>query len=300
MSYLITDILSDPKARILSFGEKNPLVLSVPAAAKTGTTTDWHDNWTIGYTPQYSVGVWVGNNNNKPMRNLTGITGTAPIWNQFFEEFLKDKPKRDFIKPNDIVTVAVCKESGLLDDGICPEKHFEKFIAGTEPKTKSNLHKKVKIDIRNQLLAGDNCPSQFIKDEIFIDYPAQVYSWALANGYKTLSLKYSPLCTGKNLTSREDFLTIIYPKQKTIFETAPQIVNNENIVFEINYSASIQSVTYYLNNQKLVTLTQYPFNYSWQPKIGQYSLYAVGTTDDHKKIKSNIIEFKVIGYQQSF
>ena len=96
----ITDIMSDQKARILGFGESNPLVLPFDAAAKTGTTTDWHDNWTVGYTPDFSLGVWVGNNDNSPMIKLTGITGAAPIWNQFFTEFYKDKPKNSFNFPS--------------------------------------------------------------------------------------------------------------------------------------------------------------------------------------------------------
>ncbi len=102
VAYLISNILSDPKARIPGFSEKNPLVLSHPTAVKTGTTTDWHDNWTVGYTPEFTVGVWVGNNDNHPMRDITGVVGAAPIWNQFFEEFLKGKPTEQFIRPSRI------------------------------------------------------------------------------------------------------------------------------------------------------------------------------------------------------
>ena len=81
-AYLITHILSDNDARAPAFGYSSPLRLpdGRPAAAKTGTTTDWRDNWTIGYTPDLAVGVWVGNADNAPMQGVSGIDGAAPIW----------------------------------------------------------------------------------------------------------------------------------------------------------------------------------------------------------------------------
>lgn len=176
VAYLISHILSDPKARIAGFGEKNPLVLSHPAAVKTGTTTDWHDNWTIGFTPNYTVGVWVGNNDNHPMKEITGIVGAAPIWNQFFEEFLKGKPKEQFARPEGLIEREICKSSGKLVDGLCPERARELFIKGTEPKDKSTIHKKIRIDTRNNLLAAGNCPEEFVSQKIFIDYPPEVYT----------------------------------------------------------------------------------------------------------------------------
>ncbi|OGO05645.1 MAG: hypothetical protein A2Y60_04505, partial [Chloroflexi bacterium RBG_13_54_9] len=85
-AYLITDILSDNNARALFFGADNPLRLSDrPAAAKTGTTEDWRDNWTVGYTPDLAVGVWVGNTDNTPMYESYGSTAAAPIWREFIE-----------------------------------------------------------------------------------------------------------------------------------------------------------------------------------------------------------------------
>ncbi len=88
-AFLVTDILSDNAARAPAFGTNSPLRLSKPAAAKTGTTTSFRDNWTIGYTRQLLVGVWVGNSDGQPMRNTTGISGAAPIWHDFMEATLE-------------------------------------------------------------------------------------------------------------------------------------------------------------------------------------------------------------------
>ena len=90
-AFLVTDILSDVKARQPAFGVNNPLVLSRPAAAKTGTTTDYRDNWTVGYTRYLVAGVWAGNNRGQPLRNSSGVTGAAPIWHEFMEAVLADK-----------------------------------------------------------------------------------------------------------------------------------------------------------------------------------------------------------------
>jgi hypothetical protein len=84
-AFLVTDILSDNVARKPMFGENSPLKLSRPAAAKTGTTTDFRDNWTIGFTRYLTTGVWAGNSDGHPMKNTSGLTGAAPIWHDFME-----------------------------------------------------------------------------------------------------------------------------------------------------------------------------------------------------------------------
>jgi membrane peptidoglycan carboxypeptidase/LysM repeat protein len=84
-AWLTTDIMSDNEARATVFGANSVLKLSRPAAAKTGTTTDYRDNWTMGFTRYLLVGVWVGNTDGHPMRNTTGVTGAAPLWHDFME-----------------------------------------------------------------------------------------------------------------------------------------------------------------------------------------------------------------------
>lgn len=89
-AFMVSDILSDNAARIPMFGAESPLVLSQPAAVKTGTTNDLRDNWTVGYTRFLVAGVWTGNSDGHPMRGATGISGAAPIWHAFMEAVLAD------------------------------------------------------------------------------------------------------------------------------------------------------------------------------------------------------------------
>ena len=77
---ILFDILSAPDEKVLGFGRANVLILPFKAASKTGTTTDWHDNWTFGFTDKFTVGVWAGNTDNSPMYNIDGVTGAGAIW----------------------------------------------------------------------------------------------------------------------------------------------------------------------------------------------------------------------------
>ncbi|MDP3785454.1 MAG: penicillin-binding transpeptidase domain-containing protein, partial [bacterium] len=97
----ITDILSDNNARAAVFGVTNYLTIKDrPVAAKTGTTNDFRDAWTVGYTPSLSAGVWVGNNDNSAMnKKADGSRVAAPIWNAFMRRALAEKPKEEFLKP---------------------------------------------------------------------------------------------------------------------------------------------------------------------------------------------------------
>src|SRR5690606_33739372 len=99
VAYLITDILSDHKRRLHAFGTNSALDIGRPDADKTGTTTDFRDNWVMGYTPNLVVGVWVGNADNTPMVDVTGVSGAGPIWNQFIRHVLTGQPELTFTRP---------------------------------------------------------------------------------------------------------------------------------------------------------------------------------------------------------
>lgn len=300
IAYLISDILSDPKARMLGFGEKNPLVLSHNAAVKTGTTTDWHDNWTVGYTPSFTVGVWAGNNDNRAMKNLIGVTGAAPIWNQFFEEVLKGKINEEFERPENIIEKTVCKISGFLDDGLCPEKITEKFIAGTEPTEFSNFHKKVLIDIRNNLLANGNCRNGYISEKILVEYPSALYSWARDNRSDLMPKDFSPFCLSTKSLSYSPFIAITSPKNKTVYENAPEMVANQKIVFEANVSSDIVRIDWILNGKSAGSVNVFPFALPWPPVTGSHILKAVAYSKSGIIIESEQAEFKVVGYKDNY
>jgi penicillin-binding protein 1C len=133
-AYLITSILSDNPARTPAFGANSPLKLDRPAAAKTGTTDDFRDNWTLGYTPDMVIGVWAGNADNTPMNGTTGLTGAAPIWHAFLERALEDQSPKDFQRPAGIVEKEICADTGTEPSVYCPaERRQRELYAKDQP-----------------------------------------------------------------------------------------------------------------------------------------------------------------------
>ncbi|HLG50810.1 MAG TPA: penicillin-binding protein 1C [Chloroflexota bacterium] len=112
-AWLITDILSDDAARAETFGAHSYLEIDRPAAVKTGTTEQFQDSWTVGYTPQIAVGVWVGNANDQPMKNVFGARGAGLIWHEFMITALKGQPALAFARPPGLVRAVVDAQTGL-------------------------------------------------------------------------------------------------------------------------------------------------------------------------------------------
>jgi membrane carboxypeptidase/penicillin-binding protein len=131
-----------------AFGEVSPLDLDRPAAAKTGTTSDWRDTWTVGYTPDRIVGVWVGNADGQSMESISGITGAGPVWHDVMLAAHHHLPPRPFVRPPEIVELAVCVEGGILDSPACPGTRMEIFVEGTEPKQPDDTHVLVAVDLQ--------------------------------------------------------------------------------------------------------------------------------------------------------
>ncbi len=159
VSYLVSHILSDNVARTDAFGSNSYLrIPGKTVAVKTGTTNDKRDNWTIGYTKDVVVGVWVGNNDNSPMdsRIASGVTGASPIWSRIMSEVLKGGVYKDGIaeKPSRIKSLQIdAYLGGLPKDGYPTRAEF--YVEGTEPKDVSPFYKKLKISKSNGKLAND-------------------------------------------------------------------------------------------------------------------------------------------------
>jgi len=140
VAYIVTDILADGDARTPSFGYHNPLSFPFAVAAKTGTSKDFRDNWTVGYSLQYTVGVWVGNFDGAPMHSVSGITGCGPLFKDIMLLLHKSEAGTGFPEPKGIVKALVCPQSGLRPTESCPGAVEEIFIEGTEPRELCTHH----------------------------------------------------------------------------------------------------------------------------------------------------------------
>jgi penicillin-binding protein 1C len=138
--WLIADILSDDSARCLTFSPGGPLSLGFRFAAKTGTSVDFRDNWAVGYTPRHTVAVWAGNFDGKPMMNVSGITGAAPILREIIQRLYAGGDPGWFERPGEIVQARICSLSGALAGAGCAAPCVEKFKKGTEPTSACEWH----------------------------------------------------------------------------------------------------------------------------------------------------------------
>ncbi len=163
-AYLITDILSDRQARCLVFACPSVLELpDRPVAAKTGSTNDNRDAWTVGYTPDIAAGVWVGNNDNSSMENVIGSSGAGPIWQAFMMRAHEGIPPHSFARPAGIVEREICALSGVEPSSFCPETRTEVFdLENLPPEEDDAWLQEVEIDANSGLLANEFCRSNVV------------------------------------------------------------------------------------------------------------------------------------------
>ncbi len=161
VAFIISHILQDNAARTPAFGANSPLrIPDYPVSVKTGTTNDYRDNWTVGYTPSFVATVWVGNNDNTPLRGVSsGITGAAPIWNDIMTTLLNGTDPEDLKQPESVITAIICSDSGLRPqpEGSayrCPTKQ-EYFLEGTVPNDIDPGLTKIFVDTTTNALAQE-------------------------------------------------------------------------------------------------------------------------------------------------
>ena len=257
----INDILSDNDARAYAFGASNWLTLGDrPVAAKTGTTNDYRDAWTIGYTPSLVAGVWVGNNNNDPMkRGAAGGAVAAPIWNAYMKKVLGDTLKEEF-KPFEKEltgkaildgtiegkkTIRIDKISGLLATEETPEEFIEELSI--------EEHHSILYYIDKKDPLGD-IPKKPEKDPQYTEWEEKILAWAEKKASSTL---VSIPTEFDNVHSEENKpkLKILSPKNKVI------IKNNELIVsVQTSAPRGVNHVKYYIDSYLVSKTSRFPFS----------------------------------------
>jgi penicillin-binding protein 1C len=215
-AYLITDILSDPDARIPGFGGVTPFEVPFPAGVKTGTSTGFRDTWTIGFTPNIAIGVWVGNADGAPMQGLAGVDGAGPIWRDAMMAASLSRPMDPFVRPAGIVEATVCAPTGLLPGPDCASPTREIFAAGTVPTERERYY------------------SKDPDGRISIDPPIEARDWARTAG---LTLR------SDGVSASRDALRILTPITGTTIYFAPELSSPE-VVLRAVAARGIDRVTF--------------------------------------------------------
>ncbi len=304
VAYLITSILSDDKARAPAFGEGSVLKIDRPAAAKTGTTSDWRDNWTLGYTPDLVVGVWVGNADNQPMENVSGITGAGPIWHEFMQTALLGRPAERFAfrEPPGLAREQVCAMSGLLPnpDAPCPHSRTELFIEGTQPTETDTFYRRFKIDMTTGQLADANTPPDRVLERVMLVLPAEAMEWARDNDVETandqISILQPPTSDLRPLTSD---LQLTHPDAGTVYQISPVTPREtQRIAVSALTGDGVQlaSLTLWADDQIIATLTDPPpaARTLWTLQPGTHTFIARGVDRSGRELVSPAVTITVL------
>jgi 1A family penicillin-binding protein len=271
VSRMINSILTDNKAREYAFGSNSSLHFpNRPIAAKTGTTNNYKDAWTIGYTPSLVTGVWVGNNDNTEMRRgASGSTVAAPIWNKYMKRVLGDTPVEEFNKPEIKKT-----GKGIIDGTI-------------------DFSKIVKIDTASGFLATEFTPESFIEEKIFTNYhsilfyvnkehplserPTNPEKDSQFTSWESTIQEWSQNLREEDLLEDNDLILEAPPSKKDnlhLPENIPSLeilnfTNNQtlkgsilNIDIKVSAPRGVDRVEYYINNNLLENRDGFPFSLS--------------------------------------
>jgi len=141
-AFIVTDILSDPSARMITFGNTHPMNFPFKVSLKTGTSTRYRDGWIVGYTPEYTVGVWVGNFEGSQTSRVSGAAGAAPIFKDIMSLLHDDAPPSVYAQPETVVAAEICGISGMKPGPSCRYVTRELYIRGTEPLETCTFHRR--------------------------------------------------------------------------------------------------------------------------------------------------------------
>ncbi|PLX20437.1 hypothetical protein C0584_05865 [Candidatus Parcubacteria bacterium] len=256
----INDILSDNEARSYAFGASNWLTLGDrPVAAKTGTTNDYRDAWTIGYTPSIVTGVWVGNNNNEEMkRGAAGGVVAAPIWNAYMKKVLGDTPKETF------KTYENEKTGKAILDGIIVGKKTIKIdsisgLLATE-ETPERLIKEIELEEHHSILhyidkddpLGE-IPENPEKDSQYLEWENKIEQWAIETSSSTLAeipTEYDDVHKKENSPE----VKIISPKNNSRKTESDLLAS-----VETSAPRGVSHVNYFLDNYLISKTSRFPF-----------------------------------------
>ncbi len=271
---VITDILSDREARIASFGEGNVLELPFPAAAKTGTSKGYRDNWAVGYTPDVTVGVWVGNFDGSPMAGVSGVSGAGPLFHDALVAAVRGRGAREFARPEGVEEAEVCSLSGARPTEACPHRRREVFaaIAGrrTVPEAPCAMHEKVRVDRRNGLRAGPSCAVDVIEERAVERFDAVFAGWAKEAGRSTGPEAWSPLCPGAGsaVALGGGRLRVAFPVEGARFSIDPGAAARQAIRIRVEVPAGVAEVRMTLDGR--VSVLRAPFELSWALVAGEH------------------------------
>ena len=256
LNYLIADILNDNFARTSEFGFNSILNLPFPCSVKTGTSFHFCDNWTVGFTRDYTLGIWVGNFDHTPMLKVSGVTGAGPLFANIMTSLYRNREyPGNTPRPDSLVTVRICPLSGKKPGPACPAI-IEEIIQEQDFK----------------IWQSEECDMHIAKNnKITTVVSARFKPWAEKLGYET---RYPE-------GTDESTFKIVNPKDGAEYLRLPNLAPEyQSVRFQLDCADPQQAVQWYLNDQLIKTTTN-DHAFLWEVKPGSYCLRAVSGKNNH-------------------
>ncbi|MEB3233695.1 MAG: penicillin-binding protein 1C [Leptolyngbyaceae bacterium] len=249
---LVTDMLSDRHARARSFGVDSVLSLPFDAAVKTGTSSNYRDTWTVGFTRDYTVATWVGNFDGTPMRQVSGVTGAAPLWNRIMLHLHSDQDPAPLPPPSELAQRPICALSGLKPTAACPTVVEEYFY----PEDLATYEQEIDTVYQPVTDTRGNVPNYRL------NLPAEYDEWLAQQASPAFPLEQL------RIVSPLEGDRFLLPSTYTPGRTDP----HQRLAFKVAGLAPGQSVEWWLNGDRLDRTADTSASYFWPLQPGVWTL----------------------------
>ncbi|MDR2095300.1 MAG: penicillin-binding protein 1C [Treponema sp.] len=267
-AWLLTSILQDETMRVQTFGSFSPLIFGFPVAVKTGTSGDWRDSWTAGYTRDYTVAVWSGDFEAQPMNQVSGSSGAGVLFANMVRLLqAHEGTLRPPEEPAGIRRVVVCAESGGIPHSFCPRRITVSLRAGGDLPP-CGVH-----SLRGAVQGGPML--------LAYNLPPEYDAWLRENG------KWIPKENNREDTANGG-ITISRPREGDIYIIEPGYDTAlQSIEFAAESARRPETIRWYLNGEEAAS-TAWPYRVNWTLRKGVYSLSAHAGS-----LESRTIHFEV-------
>jgi penicillin-binding protein 1C len=276
--FLITEILSDESLRIRAFGAATPLILGFPMAVKTGTSANWRDNWVVGYTRRYTVAVWAGDFSGSAMNHMSGAIGAGPLFHRIarlvvYRGAVPKVPAR-LEPPEAVEQIVVCPLSGKTPTELCPRRTYAYVLKENRLRPPCPMHRLLRIDRRNGLLASNRCPSTQVEEKMFEVLPAVYADWQIEHGCQCPPTRYSPHCPETGITPNAMIIT--KPRNGEVYLVEPGYdADTQTIQLSGEVDPALPEITWLVDGRKVATV-EWPYDASLPLTKGRHLLEIAG------------------------
>lgn len=273
----LADVLADKGARVSAFGEASALDLPFEVAAKTGTSKGFRDNWTVGFTREVTVAVWVGNFDGSPMQGVSGVTGAGPLFHAVMEAAMRRRvaPSMRLAGAEGLARVDVCPLSGARATSACGHAVHEWLPAAkARDLVACTMHERVAIDTRNGQRAGRGCAPAFVVERTFERFDAPFTAWAAGARREVAPESFSPLCPATRDDRRPVALRIGHPRDGARFLVDPDRPRAEqSLAIRVDAPTGADAVDVRVDGRLLARVGS-PFVARWTISPGDHVLTA--------------------------